>query len=651
MISPVQKFESIDSGSNYQFGDKMLFENQPRSKFDLGHLNTLTIPNAGPVFPVFWDEVNPNEDFDISVNALLRVMPQVVPLYSRQRLYFYAFYMRYADMWTGWEVHARRGYSGDVEKPRPTLSLTYNMYGSGSDTVGPDSLGDYLDLPQGHTLTEFSGAGLQALPMMMYLSIWKNYFMNKNYFINDRVLLPDDESRFRLNDNGELLSAKDLGKTCKFDLTGVSSDIRYDDNGNLIVGTFNHDYPSDRFTSSLPFTQRGTAASVPIDAGALTGTATTTLTPVGVSFDNLFRDTANTSTSGHWTQLVGFDNNSESFGLLRARASDYGSNKPITIYNNPLNNALVSAVLVDGNNGALNSDYFKNSDSTGTSLNTLFNSKINVTQPVASTSVSGYVDGLSLKIDALRKALIDQRELEVMARTDGTYAQFGLTMFGEQSKVARNFKPVYIGGVYKNISFTEVLQTSGQISESSTPLGSMAGHGITGINNARLGRIHTDDWGIIMILGCIMPDVYYHQGLPKKWTKKQQSELYLPPRARLGLQPVLNQELYYQGDNTVAEGKDLYLWAYNNPYDEFRYVANRIHGKIADSTNNSFFPYTQARHFTQLPNYGREFSDANDVRKDYLQAAIEDAYSAQIDVGIRAVRAIPYKPVPAEILN
>ena len=82
-----------------------------------------------------------------------------------------------------------------------------------------------------------------------------------------------------------------------------------------------------------------------------------------------------------------------------------------------------------------------------------------------------------------------------------------------------------------------------------------------------------------------------------------------------------------------------------------RYIPNKIHGKIADSSNESFYPFTQARKFTQLPNWGREFSSTNDVRKDYLVAPSEDAYSAQFKLNIRAVRQLPYKAEPAQLVH
>ena len=130
-----------------------------------------------------------------------------------------------------------------------------------------------------------------------------------------------------------------------------------------------------------------------------------------------------------------------------------------------------------------------------------------------------------------------------------------------------------------------------------------------------------------------------------------ESDKYKPERARLGMQPILNKELFYAGNNGNDVGDDNYLWAYQNPYDWLRYLPNKIHGKIADTTNKSFFPYTQSRKFTQLPNWGRSFSEAKNVRKDYLYAPIEDAYSAQFSMNIRAVRPIPYKATPAQIIN
>lgn len=267
MNDMLNSLEGFDSGSNYKFGDKMDVARPPRSLFDLSHLNTLTINNAGILVPIGLWPTLPNDDFDINVDCLLRVMPQVVPLYSRQRLYVYGFYSRYSDLWNHWQVFIDKGYTGNVNKVVPILQTNNasghsNVAFDGSDTVLPDSLFDYMGLPIGSTCISLFdnsegkvNAGISALPFMMYLRIYRDYFMNKNEWINDRVMLPDDDSRFRLDDDGELLSAKDESKTIKFhqysnDIAVGVSDYR--------IGLLYHDYPDDYFTSALPFTQRGT---------------------------------------------------------------------------------------------------------------------------------------------------------------------------------------------------------------------------------------------------------------------------------------------------------------------------------------------------------------------------------------------------------
>ena len=142
-----------------------------------------------------------------------------------------------------------------------------------------------------------------------------------------------------------------------------------------------------------------------------------------------------------------------------------------------------------------------------------------------------------------------------------------------------------------------------------------------------------------------MPDVYYSQGLDRALTKRNQSDMYLPERSRLGLRPILNKEIYFTGNLT----QDNDLFAYQNPFDEFRYKPSTIHGKIADSTALSFFPYTQSRKFTALPTYSQSFASANNVRKDYLAAPNEVAYTAQFNINCRAVRPLPYNPEPARL--
>lgn len=611
MNGQLNSLESFDSGSNYRFGDKMIHSQRARSLFDLSHLKTTTIPKAGMMIPITWFETLPGDDHDINVDCLLRVLPQVVPLYSRQRLYIYGFYSRYSDLWNNWQVFMDKGYTGTDNRKIPTLHnsgtlSTSNITWQGTaNTVSPNDLFDYMGLPIGMGLatsmlnnSPTTYAAISALPFMMFLRIYRDYFMNKNHWINDRVMLPDDDSRFRLQDDGTLMSARDQNKNFFFVKTGYTTSggntVGYDlmVDGDYYFSGCMHDYPDDYFTSALPFAQRGNVAP---------------LTTTGTISGNLDFTNAMGSVSGTVTPNVFATGSNELVGL-----SSGGSQS-----------SLVTSQLL----GALNKGTF-----------------------------SGSAIALSITLENIRNLAINQQTMEQLARTDGSYFQFGLSFFGEPSKAAYDYRPTYIGGTYKNIAFTEVLQTattqttqSGQTVDN--PAGAYVGHGITGISNGRIGHIHCDDYGMIMLLACIMPDVYYSQGLDKTFTEQVQEEKFLPDRALLGMQPILNKEIYYAGNNGTSVGDDNYLWAYQNPFDHLRYIPNKISGKIADPNNNTFYPYTQARHFTQLPNWGRDFSSTNDVRQDYLIAPTEDAYTAQFSMNIRSVRPLPYKAVPAKLVH
>lgn len=627
--------DGFDTGSNYHFGDKMLAPNFPRSLFDLSHLSSMTIKNAGYVFPISKWRTVPSDEFTISVRSLIRVMPQVVPLYSRQRLYIYAFYSRNGDLWENWNTFARKGLAGTTVKTIPTLNSNNTAL---SAAIAPDSLADYLDLPIGAPAAAVTSGKLSALPYMMYTRIWRDYFFNHNFAVKSesgslvnsmQYLLPDNDDHFRLNDDGEIISFKENSVSTLFDLNDTGSLPYLDSDDKFHMGLFPHLYPDDYFTSALPFQQRGNMPVLSTDIilpGPATGRNHVSFA-LASDFDytdlhrGLFATHEGSVTQTGWADVVDVDaTNPRNFAI------PYGASSVLdgTTLDNRFKAWLLSNV---------GGDMYRHS------------------------SIVGRLDdaNTTITLNSLRELTISQLELERMARTDGSYNEFAQTFFGVSPKNAIDYKPVYIGGTYTGLSFTEVLQTSSSSADSY--LGQYAGHGIAADNDGYLGKIYCDDYGYIMILGCIMPDVYYHQGIARDYTELNQSQMLLPDRAKLGMQPILNQELYFQSYDTVDDDGNPVnenLFAYQDVFDDYRFMNNRIHGKIADipytghTGSETFSPFTQARHFTELPNWSYEFAAATDVRKDYLAAPSEDAYSAQFAIDVRAVRPLPAQSVPLQ---
>ena len=469
--------DGFDTGSNYHFGDKMLQPSFSRSLFDLSHLSSMTIKNAGFVFPISLWRTVPSDEFTISVRSLIRVLPQVVPLYSRQRLYIYAFYSRMGDLWENWNTFARKGLAGTTVKTIPTLN---NKNVSLSASIAPDSLADYLCFPIGAPASVMSSGKFSALPCMMYTRIWRDYFFNHNFAVKSesgslvnsmQYLLPDNDDHFRLNDDGEIISFKENGVSTLFDLNDTGSLPYLDSSDKFHIGLFPHLYPDDYFTSALPFQQRG-------DAPVLNA---------GIHPRDVFSGvTLTTSAVGDWTSqpalLRGFPlfstssyvGTTNSTGITAAWAYTNGNQIPMLI---DRSSTTAGSAYTD-----LNADFemwlmrafpvlARSSDGSRTGLYTGFDSL-----PDASKVLN-----VPILLNDLRELTISQLELERMARTDGSYDEFAQTFFGVRPKNAIDYKPVYIGGTYTSLSFTEVLQTSA--STSTNYLGQYAGHGIGASND------------------------------------------------------------------------------------------------------------------------------------------------------------------------
>lgn len=657
--------EGFDTGSNYAFGDKLIAPSFPRSRFDLSHTVHRDVVGEGIVFPISVLEALPNSDYEISVQHLIRVLPQVVPLLTRQRLYLYAFYSRSSDLWSGFQTFVRKGNSGNVVKQVPVLSSS-NVNGSGlldffnnsssANVVG--SLSDFMGiLPVGYgSGVSTVSLGVQCLPFMMYTRIWRDYFLNRNFFwcddpsdtnfsVKNLAILPEDDSRFRLNDSGQIESMLDNDIDTYFDCWGhftysVSGSGSSEDPFVLnpskgmqfftrasgasglstvfVVSPFYHDYPADYFTSALPWAQRGNTPSLSVNVR-------------DDDFFPLFSDLKAQSSGSSLSFSTSLRSSSFSYNSVDGASAVGSGGFTFRFYNAP--------DFVDSS--------YSQSDLTSNAV---------VSNSVVKDWLQSNLSAQTITVEQLRELSISQTILEKMARTDGSYREFGLTFFGEVSKAAVDYRPTFIGGSYSPIIYSEVIQQSE--STSTSPLGAYAGHGFSSsaqsASNGYLGRFHSDDYGFIMVLGCIMPDVEYSQGLSKMWTRVNQEEYFLPERAMLGMQPIYNRELYLQNYDVLdGDGQPVNngLWAWQDIFDEYRYRENRIGGKLSDKSSKSFFPWTQSRYFSTLPNWGQDFARASDVRRTQLAATNESEFVCTFDIGVRAVQPLPYQARPASLIN
>lgn len=223
-----------DSGSNYQFYDKMIKTFVKRSVFDLSRLHTTTI-DFGAIVPVDLIWTLPKDDFDIRIEHLIRALPMVCPPMSRMRVFFHTYWMSFDQMYKHWKVFMSKGRTGKYTATLPYIRLR--------NTVTAGSLANYLGLPVGLTPQQSQSMQISALPFLMYQAIYKHYYLNANLHTTDTYWFPDDEDDFRLDD-GMHTYVYDTGSKIPLD------ELRY------------RDFSNDYFTASLPFPMRGDTPSI-----------------------------------------------------------------------------------------------------------------------------------------------------------------------------------------------------------------------------------------------------------------------------------------------------------------------------------------------------------------------------------------------------
>lgn len=650
-----------DSGSNYQFYDKKIDPNIKRSSFDLSRIRQTTL-DLGLVSPVLRLHYMPNSDITISFSSLVRAINvPIVPLGSRQRLFYHLYKLDFAQMWSKWGTFMSKGRNGNAVIPLPKFriavdktlvdeTLTELEIVRGT-TINNDStfvekmvqvekvlsylnifhkggLLDFLGFPAPDNLIKslitylVSADGdfalfeidVPAFPVFAYLSIIRSYYLNPNLLSSNELSLwfPDSEDDWKLADpdfpDSETWIANE--QTHKVLTRAGTISTSFDDSSRFcrldVLQMRYRNFADDYFTSSLYYPMRGEIPEVDISgivknleipSPGFQLSEDTTFAPDGSSFVGDYR----------YAKLV--DN----------------------IQYTPAPNGTMLQTW-----GSLN---FVQADSSTGSVSTQKPSGVYLrpAPQVLQNAPLEFASGLTWEL--VRNLSISTIIQEKMARTDGSYIEFVRTFFDQfPSKFSEN-RPQYVDGDYLPIIYSEVLQQS---EDGNTPLGTVGGKGISS-GDGYLGNVHCDDFGLLLGVVSILPDTYYSQGWHRQDMYDVQEDFPLPERAELGMQAIYKGEIFFSGNPE----NDRDLFGYISRYDEWRYAPNEITGKVADVSSLTFFPYTQSRYFYDTPVLSSSFVSTKDnIRRDYLSVYDEVPFYAQFAHKIKVVQPLPYKAVP-----
>jgi hypothetical protein len=191
-----------------------------RNKFSLSNYKLATM-NMGELVPIGLTEVLPGDTIQQTTSALIRVSPLVSPVMHPVHARIHHWFVPHRLVMDDFEDFITGGPDGNDSTTFPTITI------GGGSGAAIGSLADYLGVPTGVNNIEVS-----ALPFRGYALIW-----NENYADQD------------LDTQLTISTASGADSTTSTTLKNVN-------------------WEKDYFTSSRPWTQKGTEVSLPLGTSA-----------------------------------------------------------------------------------------------------------------------------------------------------------------------------------------------------------------------------------------------------------------------------------------------------------------------------------------------------------------------------------------------
>lgn len=246
-------------------------------------------------------------------------------------------------------------------------------------------------------------------------------------------------------------------------------------------------------------------------------------------------------------------------------------------------------------------------------------------EPFLTTFNQATINSQSLDLTTLRTLAAQTRIFERLNRCGSRYTEYLRSNFNVAPADGTLQRAQYLGSVKQPIVTTEVVQTTdATYGGRSYPTGTMRGHGISS-GRAGIQTFHAKEFGVIMGILEIIPEVQYTQGINREFTYQNRFDFFNPSFQHLSEQEIRNSEVYVSlGDNMDFKEGDTF--GFQAMYNELRESRDMVVGDMRDTLSY----WTQAIHYNDRPALGMSFISAAKYGDNFRQPfAVIDGNSAK----------------------
>jgi hypothetical protein len=638
-------------GDRLGSGKKMTvsYKNYERSTHDLSYIWRSTMA-TGTLVPFLKLVALPGDTFDIDLNADVKTLPTVGPLFGSFKLQLDVFMipMRLYNA----QLHMNKLNVGmDMSKVKfPTYYIRTNIIDHNDplpielQQINPSSLLSYLGFKgTGYrdTSDNNNSSDINAMPILAYYDIYKNYYANKMEEVG-YVITPDfSKGISEVKMNGSTIT---LPNQTGYTITGstylditVSEDIGIDDieleinqawGGHKITMIFN-DVWKDSNNIIHCYNVKDEYKNDPFNDIKCTSDVKSVkllsfpLSNIDEIRENILKASASSAYFLSQNSILPYSNISSYVTDTNESYSKWSMNGlALKTYQSDLFNNWLKNELVSG--------------SSGTSINEI--------TAISTSSGSFTIDSLNLA-----KKVYDM--LNRIAVSGGSYEDWLQAVY-THDVYRRAESPIYMGGLSKEIVFQEVIANSGFETNGNTEaLGTLAGRGVLSQKH-KGGKLYikVDEPSYIMGIISITPRIDYSQGNDWDLDLKTMNDLHKPALDGIGFQDLITSQMAFWETHKVSGGSIVKYSAGKQPaWINYMTNFNKTFGNFANPHDQMFMTLNRRYEYDPTTHRIKDLTTYIDPKKfNYIFADTErDAQNFWVQV---AVDCIARRKMSAKII-